>query len=412
MATDGVLLVMGSGHQQYREYLLASAAQAAPLWLFDPQEPTWQRPHVQGASVLDVFDPEAALAAARELALTTKVLGVFCYHEGVIRAAAHVAEELGVPGPSPAAVASVRDKSTTREKLTAAGFVQPRRALVAPGADAAGPASAVGFPLVAKPRGLGASQGVVKVAGPRELAWALEVSSSATQAGMDNDGGILLEEYLTGPEVSIDAAVRDGEYLPFVVARKRLGGEPYFEEEGHTVSADDPLLADRELLAMLTEAHRTLGWTEGVTHTEVKFTPRGPAIIEVNGRLGGDLIPYLGQLAGGLDSGRIGADLALGIRPRTTPSVHGCAGIRFLYPPRDARVVEVRLPAVDPAAGLLECAALAGPGDELRLPPQAYAARYGYLVATAGTPQECDAILDRAEAAAELDFEPLPVAGS
>ena len=37
-----------------------------------------------------------------------------------------------------------------------------------------------------------------------------------------------------------------------------------------------------------------------MTHTELRFTDRGPAIIEVNVRLGGDLIPYLGKLATGL----------------------------------------------------------------------------------------------------------------
>lgn len=50
-----------------------------------------------------------------------------------------------------------------------------------------------------------------------------------------------------------------------------------------------------------------LGLGPGITHTELKLTARGPVFVEVNARLGGDLIPYLGMLATvGLDGGRPG----------------------------------------------------------------------------------------------------------
>ncbi|MEV6976020.1 ATP-grasp domain-containing protein [Kitasatospora sp. NPDC093806] len=407
MAADGVLLVMGSGHQQYREYLLASAAEVAPVWLFDPQPPTWQQPYIQGSTVFDVFDPVEAVLRAKELAATTRILGVYCYHEGVISAAASVAAALELPGPTPAAVGNVRDKNATRELLTAAGFVQPRRALVRDLAEATAEAERIGFPLVAKPRGLGASQGVIKVGSAAELAAAVEISRSAVQAGMDNSGGVLLEEYLTGPEISIDAAVFEGEYLPYLVARKELGPEPFFEEQGHRIDAEDPFLRDAELLAMVAEAHRVLGWTHGMTHTEVKLTPRGPAIIEVNGRLGGDLIPYVGSLANGLDSGRISADVSLGVRPDLTPSRTGHTAIRFRYPPVDARVGTVRLPAADSVPGLVESVTLVGPGDELRLPPHGYVNRYGYLVARGESAEDCRKTLEQAVAATEFTFERL-----
>ena len=167
---------------------------------------------------------------------------------------------------------------------------------------------AIGFPLVAKPRSLASSEGVVKARSAAELDWAFGVSRSAGQAGMVSYPEILLEEYLAGPEISIDAAVTGGEYLPFIIARKQLGAEPYFDETGHTVEATDPLFDDADLMQLLAKAHEVLGWTDGVTHTEVKFTPDGPVIIEVNGRLGGDLIPYLGLLANGVDSARVATD--------------------------------------------------------------------------------------------------------
>jgi biotin carboxylase len=402
---DGVILVLGSGHQQFREYLLAAAARRGAVWLFDPAEPTWQKPHITGATVLDVFDPEAAVAAARELVRDTPVRGVYCYHEAAIQAAARVAEELGVPGPAPAAVTAVRDKSVTRDLLTRAGIPQPAVALVATAAEADEAARRIGFPMVAKPRSLGASQGVVKVSAPDELAGALETARSATQAGMANHAEVLVEEYLAGPEVSIDAVVFEGDYLPYLVARKEIGGEPFFEETGHFVTAGDPLLADAELRAMLADAHRVLGWTHGITHTEVKLTAGGPVIVEVNGRLGGDLIPYLGLIAAGVDSGEVQADVSLGVRPGLDRSADATAAIRFLCPPESCTVRRVEIPAADPGAGLYETAALAGPGERLLMPPEGYVARYGYLVARAGSPEECRTILDRAEARVGFEYE-------
>jgi hypothetical protein len=44
-----------------------------------------------------------------------------------------------------------------------------------------------------------------------------------------------------------------------LVAAKRVGPPPYFEEIGHTVRAHDPLQTDPDLVTVLTQAHAALG---------------------------------------------------------------------------------------------------------------------------------------------------------
>ncbi|MFG3340814.1 ATP-grasp domain-containing protein [Glycomyces sp. NPDC048151] len=404
-----LLLIMGTGHELFREYLLASAAEdGPPLWALDPAEPTWQAKYLAGHTVCDVFDPAAALAAVREVAAEHRVLGVFCWHEAAIQAASEAAAELGLPGPDPAAVRAVRDKSATRDALTEAGIPQPRFRVLRPGEDGTGAAAEIGFPLVVKPIALGASQGVIKVDKPGDLDTAVAAACRTQQAGMRNDGTLLLEQYLTGPEISVDAAVIDGEYLPYALARKQIGPEPYFEEMGHTVDPHDPLLDDPELTAMLAAAHDAVGWRHGSTHTEVKLTPEGPVLIEINGRLGGDLIPYLGQLANGIDSGRVGTRLALGERPDLAHGQDRHAAIRFLVPPVSATVDKIALPPSRP--GELETITLGRPGDELLMPPDGYIARYGCLIAMGANANECQAVLDRAEADTVFECTPRQVA--
>jgi biotin carboxylase len=170
--------------------------------------------------------------------------------------------------------------------------VQPRFALVHDVTVARATAGAFGYPVVLKPRGMGASIGVVRVNGPDELDEAFRISEAAGHGGAPAyEGGVLVEEFLTGPEISVDGALRDGGYTPFCLAHKRIGPAPFMEEIGHLVDPADPLLTDPGLLEVLATAHRVLGVRDGITHTELKLTPRGPAIVEVNARLGGDLIP-------------------------------------------------------------------------------------------------------------------------
>ncbi|MFI6244744.1 ATP-grasp domain-containing protein [Streptomyces sp. NPDC051016] len=403
---EGVILLIGCGMRKYREYLLAGAAATHPVWLFTGEEPDWQTPYLTGHTVVDVTDRDAVLAAARELAGRIPVRGVLSWDETLIVTTARVADELGLPGAGVDGVEGCRDKYRSRRLLTAAGLDQPGYAWVDTAEEALAAAERIGYPVVVKPRGMGASIGVVLAADAGEVVEAFRTADEASRIGaVSYRGGALVEEYLEGPEISIDAAVVDGAYHPMFVARKQVGLFPYFEEIGHHVAADDPLRTDPALLAMLRAAHRAIGYGFGVTHTEVKLTARGPVIVEINGRLGGDLIPRLGQLATGIDPARAAVRAALGQRPDFTDTEHRTVGIRFGYPPEDCVVRSVTLPAT--AEGLLAAEAMADPGTELRLPPNGYLARHSYVIVTGADPALTTARLDTAAALVTLDHEPL-----
>jgi len=186
-----------------------------------------------------------------------------------------------------------------------------------------------------------------------------------------------------------------------------VGMAPFFEELGHVVDAGDPLLADAELVATLAVAHRAIGFRYGVTHTEVKLTTRGPVIVEINGRLGGDLIPLLGRYATGIEPGAVAVELALGRPPRITRGSGGrCIGIRFGYPPSDCVVDRVSVPEPAPDNGVLAAAALAEPGEFLAPPPTLYASRHAYVICSGADPAECAVLLDKALAEVRLTARP------
>ncbi|MCM9080649.1 MULTISPECIES: ATP-grasp domain-containing protein [Streptomyces] len=403
---DGVVILVGSGQRAYREYLLAGAARRRPIWILDAAEPTWQQEYVLGSTTVELLDrarlvpdTEGLIKAAEAVAAEHRVVGVFSYDETLVVTTALIAERLGLPGLTSRGADNCRNKHNTRQLLTAAGLPQPRFAYVTDAGTALATADSFGYPVVLKPRGMGASIGVIRVDGPEGIREAFEVADAAGRGGnSDYEGGVLVEECVMGPEISIDGAVFDGAWTPLFLAHKEVGLAPYFEETGHVVSATDPLLADEELLGVLRDAHRELGIGYGITHTEVKLTGRGPVIIEVNARLGGDLIPYLGSLATGVQPGEIAADLAAGVRPEWTPAESRTVGIRFLYPPENGTVRSVDVPAPADVPGLLETNVMVAPGATLLLPPEGYLSRYANLICAGESFPSCEESLAKAAA--------------
>lgn len=403
------LLVIGSGLKLYREYLVRSVAERAReaglrLVLINNLKPTWQHEYFDDITVVNVFDHQVLLDTARELAAEYTVAGVLCWDEPLVMPAAELAAEFGVPGLSIPGVHGCRDKHSCRTRLTAAGLPQPGFHLAADLADARAAAGRIGYPVIVKPRALGASMGVSLARDEAELDAAYRVAHEASLVGDEPyRGGAIIEGFADGPEISVDGAVHKGEYLPMFVARKSTGMPPFFEETGHVVDSADPLLRDDELMGVLAEAHRVLGIENGITHTEVRLTARGPVIIEVNGRLGGDLIPFLGKTATGIDPGSVLFDVGTGQRPDVSHSRAGTAGIRFGYPEHDCVVHAVDVPADAP--GLVTASPMVEPGTTLRLPPGGYIARHSFVVCQAADSETCVERLAHAASLVEVDAE-------
>ena len=290
---DELVFVVGCGLRHDREYLLAGVARRARVWLFDAEPPTWQARYIEGFTQVDPSDARALTAAAYLVSQRVKPSGLLCYNEQYVQPAARVVEALALPGFSSAAIRNCRDKRAHARRADGRG----RRAAASPSrsrrcSEAREVAARIGYPVVLKPRGLAGSMGVILVASEAELDAGFETAHTPWYPGVPTyEDGVLVETYLDGPEISIDGAVVDGRYVPLFVARKQLSEHPYFQETGHVVDATDELQRDPELMEMLRAAHVALGLRRGMTHSEVRLTSAGPRIVEINARLGGDLIP-------------------------------------------------------------------------------------------------------------------------
>ena len=400
MSTGSSLVVIAPGFEAYRRYHLEALAASYHVRLVTSEPVDWARGLVEGQTIVPDYDPRTVDAALRADRIGGSAAGVLAWDEGKIICAAAVSRALGLPGPSVAAVAAVRDKARTRALLARARIAQPRFAVAGSLAAARAAADWIGYPVVVKPRGGAASYGVCVVDDAGHLDDALH-RAMAVRFGRSDvpTASVLVEQCVIGPEISIDSAIDRGNLTMVAVARKQLGFPPMCEEVGHVVDGGDPLLRNPGLRSILCRTHKALGFTHGWTHTELKLSPSGPQVIEVNGRLGGDLIPYLASRATGIDLTLAAAALATGRRPSLRPSARRTAAIRFLYPHPDTIGAPVHRARFDARAisGRDLAVALVSPGDAIPAPSDGLPERVGFVVAVSDTTDRCAEILDETE---------------
>jgi biotin carboxylase len=382
-----LLLLVASSYWVYRAYILEAVSARYRLWLLNPAPPTWEDPYIVGHTVVDCLDLDKLTAAARDVAEHHEIAGVYCYDEVYVETAAYLSGALGFTTFTPDAVARCRDKSATRDALRKAGLPQPASKPVSSLEQARAFAAEVGYPVILKPRNLGGSMGVRKVERPEALDAAFALTDGVRMGRIRQfDDYVIVEEFLDGPEVSVECVLHQGVCTPLIVARKFLGeGRFAFEEVGHDVDANDPLLTDPLMLDIAQRAHDAVGLTDGYTHIEFKLTGGTMHVVEINARLGGGMIPHLGRLTSGVDAPLAAADAVAGRAPDVShPGPLLAASVRFAYPPYDMEVTSAEAHREFLRPPIVEMQVGTQPGAQVRLPPRGLA-RSGYVIAVAET---------------------------
>ena len=389
------IVLIGCGDQRYREYLLQQITETYDIWLVTDAVPTWQARYIVGSTRIEAYRPRDIEEAVANLVAAGHLHGIVSWDERYVILAADVATLFGFRSPGSLGIRGCRDKALGRERLAAAGVPQPMARHCNTAEQAIAFAADMAYPVVVKPRGMGGSIGVALATTDAELRACFTAAVTASQEGAaDFRSGALVESFLDGPEISIDGYVTNGVYTPLFVARKTVGMAPHFEEIAHVVDSNDLLMIDSSLKLMLQSAHVAIDFEDGITHTEIKLTHKGPVIVEINGRLGGDLIPWLATLACGWKPGLIAGQVAAGDPVAQTPEGGiGTAAITFQYPDHNMTVAQVSVPQprrVGTASG--KAVALARPGERIGLPPTQHLGRAGYAIATGSSSSDSVAL--------------------
>lgn len=331
---------------------------------------------------------EAALAEALAAAHRRQPFaGVLPGFEYFVPAVARINARLGLPG-LPARDADVlRLKDRMRRRLADAGVRVPRFAHAAAAEDLPGAAEAVGFPAVIKPVDAAGSVHVTRVETLAELrdAFAAMRAETRRDLGRDLGGTVQIEEYVPGPEVSVEGIVlADGRPAVVSITEKRLGPEPHFVELGHVVEADLSAARRAAIERATASVTTALGVTLGPFHCEFRLGADQPVAIELGARLAGDRICDLIELAKGVSLADAMIDAYCGRSwAALAPRRNGVAAIRFFTAPGLARLGAIEgADALARLEGVVRHALTAKPGDAV-MPPVDFRCRLGWAIVEA-----------------------------
>lgn len=328
----------------------------------------------------------------------SELSGIVTTSEFYLEVVAQLAAAFHLPGNSPDAMRTCRNKALTRQTLQAAGVHQPKFAICRTEGELTAAVDAVGLPCVVKPVDDTGSFGVRCCTTLAEVArHASSILSQHTNVrGQRTAGAVLVEAYLNAPEFSVEMFTWDGQTTCVGITQKSLTGFPYFVESRHIFPAMLTPEAERDIRQTVFRTLAAVGITLGATHTEVKLTPQGCAIVEINARLAGGMIPELVWHATGIDLLEQQIKAAGGLAPDLSVTRQRYGGIQFIVADAEGELQEIQgLQAARAVPGIEQVVATAQVPTRVR-PPQSAYDRLGFIIAAGDTHAETAASLARA----------------
>lgn len=234
---------------------------------------------------------------------------------------ARVAEKYGFPFYSVETARWSTDKFQMKQRFELGGVPHAQGRLISNVEEAEG----LIFPVIVKPRDNSGSRGVKLCRSKEELeasmSEALEVSK------LDS---VLVEEFIEGPEYSIEGLHHDGKSEVIQFTEKKTTEFPYNVELGHIQPANISEENQQKIREIVAKIDSALHFENCPSHTELKINERGIFVIETSPRLGGDYITStLTPLSTGVNLEDELLKISLGETINPQPKAVQYSGVRF-----------------------------------------------------------------------------------
>lgn len=235
----------------------------------------------------------------------------------------YIAAELGLIANSIESSGITTDKYLMRQQLSKNNLPCPKFTSAEGNTDF----SAFKYPLIVKPTDRSGSRGVDIVEDADHLKDSIEIAR-----GESFSGCAIVEEYISGQEISVESISYQGKHYILQITDKVTTGTPHFVELAHhQPSALSPVIQDN-VRSVVLKALDALKIEYGASHSELKITENGEIyIVEIGARMGGDFIgSTLVRLSTGYDFLKGVIQVALGDFEPPEISERKCSGVYFL----------------------------------------------------------------------------------
>jgi len=303
------VLILGAGVMQEPAIRIASR-KGWRVTLADGNPQATARALADQFECVDLKDRDGLLDLARRVRASSGLDGVFTAGTDFSSSVAWVAEHLGLPGISFATAMRATDKCLMRQAFASAGVPSPL-SVCWDGSGEPAPLPSMSFPLVVKPVDNMGARGVRRVDEPGPLRAACREALALSRSSR-----VIVEEYMEGPELSLDAVVYKGKVTVCGVADRLIRFPPHFVEMGHTMPTALPPETVRAIEAVFEAGIHAIGIDNGAAKGDIKLTPQGPMVGEIAARLsGGYMSGWTFPLASGVEVTEAALNVAVGLPP-------------------------------------------------------------------------------------------------
>ena len=260
----------------------------------------------------DIVNEEAMLKIARDE-----------HVDGVIHPCSEVSmavmgrinDELGLSGISRKQAICATNKHLMRKAFEKGNAPSPKSILAQDAEDAWNRLqNEFDTDAILKPSRNSGSRGIAKVS--RNMYKGDFIRAYDEALSESRDHSVLIEQFIEGPEFSIEMIVWQGEIHVLTVTDKKTTGAPHFVELGHNQPSCFSATDVETLKAAAVAGVRALGVNNCACHAEAKLMNGKAYLMEVGARLGGDFISTeLTHLSTGIDMVAAAIDVALGVEP-------------------------------------------------------------------------------------------------
>jgi biotin carboxylase len=244
--------------------------------------------------LVDTYDMEESVKASIEYSKRHSITGVLTWSDKDVELVAKIGSELGLHTISVEAAKRARNKYLMRDALSQVQGICPKYKRIVSFDDLKQAVDEIGAPGIFKPVGASGSKGIFKIEDDTDIREIYEVMITSTSPDEDKiytyyPNEYIYEEYLDGPEVSVDGVVQDNIVYITGVA-DNLVSDDYSLDYMEIFPSEK----DDETIENIKEstdiAVKKLGFNDCSFHLEGRVTKDGFKVIEIAGRPAGGFI--------------------------------------------------------------------------------------------------------------------------
>lgn len=345
---------------------------------------------------IDLKDKEGSLAFAKK----HQVEAVFTSADVGVQTAAYVAKNLGLPYHSTEVAFRATNKEAMRQRAKEIGLGIPGFQSCSSLEEALEAAANFGYPVILKPVDSASSRGVSVVENETELRAFFDTSLSASVSGT-----VLVEEFMTGTEGSVEALVANGKAVILGICDKAKSPLPYRYDLQLNYPGNYSENQFRNIESFIQKLVSGYEIQNGVIHVEIMVHEQDVRLIEFAIRgCGSKVITHLMPASRGFDVLTWLLSAAFGSIAPISLTQYKPGMLKFIMLPQGVIASVSGIETAKQIDGVLDCDIERKAGDQIGIIPDGRS-RPGYLLAVADSKTQLEEVVQRAMETIKVTME-------